>query len=83
MAIITLNEIDAALSFRPIFFTCEKKNSTTSNKGIPRKPGIINCLLFRIKKAIGLVVTINRSNLFNFLSFAFLPYKYPMLFGIL
>jgi hypothetical protein len=64
-AMIKLKEMAAALSFNPIFFTCSEKKTTTSNNGIPLNPGIIICLLFLIKKAIGGKVIIIFSNLVN------------------
>ena len=48
-----LKAIDAALSFRLVFWICIKKNLTTSKRGMPLKPGRMICLLLRIRNFTG------------------------------
>ena len=70
-AISRLNEMAAALSVKPTLFTCLKKKMTTSYKGKPLNPGIINNLLSFFKKTNGGNDNMNLSNLFNAFSLYF------------
>lgn len=84
-AMIRLNDMAAALSFKPTLLICLKKKVTTSYSGNPRKPGIINALLFRDRKDTGADRIIVRCSLFKaWVRFVFSgPYNYPVLFDIL
>ena len=62
MAITMLNDMVAARSFKPTFFTCLKKNFQTSYKGRPCKPGNVIRLLFSLMKVMGLDSIIMRSS---------------------
>ena len=53
MAIVKLNATEAALSLKPVFCACKKKKRTTSNKGMPWKPGRNILLLFLIMNLTG------------------------------
>ena len=53
IAMVKLKEIAEALSVNPVFFACKKKKRTTSNKGMPWKPGRNILLLFLITKLTG------------------------------
>lgn len=60
MAITKLKETAAARSLIPTVFTCLKKNSITSNKGMPWKPGGFHFLLPRITNFTGGEVSSHR-----------------------
>jgi hypothetical protein len=53
IVMVKLKAMADALSVKPTFFACKKKNRTTSNRGMPSKPGRKIFLLFRIRKLTG------------------------------
>ena len=63
IAIRKLKEMAAALSFNPICWVCRKKNTATSYKGRPSKPGKKIFFDFLIRKSMGGEVMMSRSSL--------------------
>lgn len=59
-----------ALSVSPCVFICLKKKTITSYNGNPAKPGSRQCLLFLIRKAMGVFVI----NILCILSKSFINY---------
>jgi hypothetical protein len=65
IVIVKLKAIADALSVKPVFWACMKKNRTTSKRGMPWKPGRRIFLLFLIRKLTGVET---RNLLFNWVS---------------